>query len=114
MTQLRRTIDQRAVKKLPKARKASLPRFIPPQLATLVKEPPSGDEWIHELKFDGYRMLCRVDRGRVTVWSRNGKDWTAKFRNVINAVKSSVKAMTAILDGEFVIVDSLQRSSIQK
>jgi bifunctional non-homologous end joining protein LigD len=56
--------------------------------ATLVKEPPSGDEWLHELKFDGYRMLCRIDRGRVTVWSRNGKDWTEKFLNVVEAVES--------------------------
>src|SRR6266480_2041189 len=95
------------------ARKSKLPAFIPPQLATLVKEPPSGDEWLHELKFDGYRMLCRVDRGRVTVWSRNGKDWTEKFQNVVEAVKS-LKATTAILDGEIVIVDAQGRSSFQK
>src|SRR5689334_14369250 len=94
----------------PGARKAKLPAFVAPQLATLVKEPPTGDEWLHELKFDGYRMLCRIDRGRITFWSRNGKDWTAKFRNVIDAVKSSVKAVTAILDGEIVIVDAQGRS----
>ena len=99
---------------LPGARKAKLPAFISPQLATLVKEPPSGEDWLHELKFDGYRMLCRIDRGRVTFWSRNGKDWTAKFRNVIDAVKSSVKATTAILDGEIVVIDAQGRSSFQK
>lgn len=44
------------IKKIPGARKSKLFSFIPPQLATLVKEPPSGDEWLHELKFDGYRM----------------------------------------------------------
>jgi len=49
---------------------------------------PSGDEWLHALKFDGYRMLFRIDRGRVTVWSRNGKDWTEKFQNVVEPVKS--------------------------
>ena len=102
------------VKKLPQAKKAKLPSFIAPQLATLVKEPPSGDEWLHELKFDGYRMLCRIDRGRVRVWSRNGKDWTDKFQNVIKAVKSSVKATSAILDGEIVVVDAQGRSSFQK
>jgi bifunctional non-homologous end joining protein LigD len=80
-------MDQRRLKSTPGARKAKVPSFIPPQLATLVKEPPSGDEWLHELKFDGYRMLCRVDRGRVTFWSRNGKDWTDKFLNVVEAVK---------------------------
>jgi ATP-dependent DNA ligase len=50
-------------KTLSGARKAKLPKFVSPQLATLVKEPPSGDEWLHELKFDGYRMHCRIDRG---------------------------------------------------
>src|SRR6267142_6792994 len=101
------------IKKLPGARKSKLPQFIPPQLATLVKEPPSGDEWLHELKFDGYRMLCRIDRGRVTVWSRNGKDWTEKFQNVVEAVKS-LKVTSAMLDGEIVIVDAQGRSSFQK
>jgi ATP-dependent DNA ligase len=65
---------------------------------TLVKEPQSGDKWLHELKFDGYRMLCRIDRGRVTCWSRNGKDWTEKFLNVIAAVKT-LKVKSAIIDG---------------
>jgi bifunctional non-homologous end joining protein LigD len=101
------------VKKLPGARKSKLPSFIPPQLATLVKEPPSGDEWLHELKFDGYRMLCRIDRGRVRVWSRNGKDWTEKFQNVVEAVKS-LKTTSAMLDGEIVIVDAHGRSNFQK
>jgi bifunctional non-homologous end joining protein LigD len=101
------------VKPPPGARKAKLPGFVSPQLATLVKEPPSGDEWLHELKFDGYRMLCRIDRGRVTVWSRNGKDWTEKFQNVVEAVKS-LKTTSAILDGEIVIVDAQGRSSFQK
>src|SRR5688572_33488633 len=67
------------IKKIPGARKTSLPQFIAPQLATLVKEPPAGDSWLHELKFDGYRMLCRIDRGKVEFWSRNEKDWTQKF-----------------------------------
>src|SRR5436853_1267061 len=102
-----------SVKNLPGARKSKLPAFIPPQLATLVKEPPSGDEWLHELKFDGYRMLCRIDRGRITIWSRNGKEWTEKFQNVVEAVKS-LKATSAILDGEIVIVDAQGRSSFQK
>jgi len=84
-----------------------------PVTTTLVKEPPSGDEWLHELKFDGYRMLCRVERGRVTVWSRNRKDWTEKFQNVVEAVKS-LKATSAMLDGEIVIVDAQGRSSFQK
>ena len=58
-------------------------------------------------------MLCSIDRGRVTVWSRNGKDWTEKFQNVVEAVKS-LKATNAMLDGEIVIVDAQGRSSFQK
>lgn len=106
-------MDQRKLKNISGARKAKLPQFISPQLATLVKEPPSSDEWLHELKFDGYRMLCRIDHGRVTFWSRNGKDWTEKFRNVVEAVKS-LKASSAMIDGEIVIVDAQGRSSFQK
>jgi len=59
-----------------------MPDFVPPQLATLVKEPPKGDQWLHELKFDGYRMICHLHRGKVRFWSRNGKDWTEKFPNL--------------------------------
>src|SRR5256885_15532205 len=93
------------VRKLPGARKAALPKFIAPQLATLVKEPPSGDKWLHELKFDGYRMLCRIDRGKVQFWSRNGKDWTAKFPSIAAAVRS-LPVTSAFLDGEIVVVDA--------
>jgi len=101
------------VKKLPGARESKLPSFIQPQLATLVKEPQLVMSWLHELKFDGYRMLCRIDRGRVRVWSRNGKDWTEKFQNVVEAVKS-LKTTSAMLDGEIVIVDAQGRSSFQQ
>jgi bifunctional non-homologous end joining protein LigD len=100
-------------KKLPGARKAPMPEFVAPQLATLVKEPPTGDEWLHELKFDGYRMLCHLNRGKVRFWSRNGKDWTEKFPNLAKALKS-FPAATAILDGEVVVVDKRGRSSFQK
>lgn len=104
---------RQGINKVSGARKAPLPNFIPPQLATLVKEPPSGEEWLHESKFDGYRMLCRIERGRVTFWSRNGNDWTEKFQNVIEAVKS-LDVTSAMLDGEIVIVDAQGRSSFQK
>jgi bifunctional non-homologous end joining protein LigD len=58
-------------------------------------------------------MLCRIYRGRVSVWGRNGKDWTEKFQNVVEPVKS-LKATSAMLDGEIVIVDAQGRSSFQK
>jgi bifunctional non-homologous end joining protein LigD len=101
------------INKLTRARKAKLPGFVAPQLATLVKEPPSGEERLHELKFDGYRMLCRIDRGQVTVWSRNEKEWTGKFANVEKSIKS-LPLTTAILDGEIVIVDAHGQSSFQR
>src|SRR6185436_9588295 len=85
----------------------------PPQLATLVKTPPTGNEWLHELKFDGYRMLCRIERGKVKFWSRNGKEWTPKFPSVTAAIKE-LDAASAMLDGEIVIVDAQGRSSFQK
>jgi bifunctional non-homologous end joining protein LigD len=101
------------LKKLSGARKAPMQEFIAPQLATLVKEPPPGDEWFHELKFDGYRMLCHLHRGKARFWSRNGKNWTEKFPNLAQALKT-FPATTAILDGEVVVVDSAGRSSFQK
>ncbi len=101
------------LKSLPGARKASMPDFIAPQLATLVKEPPIGDQWFHELKFDGYRFLCHIDRGRVRFWTRNRNDWTGKLPNLSRAVKS-IPATSAILDGEVIILDSKQVSSFQK
>jgi bifunctional non-homologous end joining protein LigD len=100
------------IKKVPGARKAAMPDFKAPQLATLVDKPPSGDEWLHELKFDGYRMVCHLSRGKARFWSRNGKDWTEKFPNLAAAVKE-LPVVNAILDGEVVIVDKAGRTSFQ-
>ena len=74
------------LKNLPGARKVSMPEFVPPQLATLVDKPPSGDSWFHELKFDGYRLLCHLEGRQIRFWTRNRKDWTAKFAEVGKAV----------------------------
>jgi bifunctional non-homologous end joining protein LigD len=84
-------------------RVAALPRFVPPQLATLVTEPPEGNEWLHEMKFDGYRILARVERGRARLLSRNAKDWTARLSAVAEAA-AHVPAETALLDGEVVVL----------
>jgi bifunctional non-homologous end joining protein LigD len=100
-------------KKLPGARKAPIPEFLAPQLATLVKEPPPGEEWLHELKFDGYRMLGHLNRGQVRFWSRNAKDWTEKFSNLAKSLKI-FPATNAILDGEIVVEDKAGRSSFQQ
>lgn len=99
--------------KIPGARKSPFPSFIPPQLATLVKDPPKGDDWLHELKFDGYRMLCHWNEGKVHFWSRNKKDWTAKFPSVAQALKA-LKVKSVVLDGEIVIIDAQGRTSFQR
>jgi bifunctional non-homologous end joining protein LigD len=85
------------------AKKGALPRFLAPQLPTLVDEPADGDDWLHELKFDGYRILCRVEKGDVTLLSRNGKDWTSKFARVVTAAKA-LSVERALIDGEVAVV----------
>ncbi|HEX2830154.1 MAG TPA: DNA ligase D [Burkholderiales bacterium] len=94
------------------ARKASLPDFIEPELATLVKDAPAGDQWLHELKLDGYRMLCRVEDGEVRMISRNGKDWTANFPSIARCV-ARLPVKTAWLDGEVAVMESDGRTSFQ-
>jgi bifunctional non-homologous end joining protein LigD len=106
-------VKAKQIKNLTGARKAPMPDFISPQLATLKEEPPSGDQWFHELKFDGYRMLCHLSPDHVRFWSRSQKDWTHKFPRLGRAVKS-FPAQTAILDGEVVAVDAKGRASFQK
>ena len=88
---------------VPGARRAPLPARIAAQLATLVDEPPKGAEWLHEMKFDGYRILARLQDGRVRLLSRNGKDWTAHFPTVAAAVEE-LPAKAALLDGEVAVV----------
>ena len=88
---------------LPGARKAPLPAKAAVQLATLVDAPPKGADWLHEMKFDGYRILARLQDGRARLLSRNGKDWTAHFPTVAAAVER-LPARTALLDGEVAIV----------
>jgi len=89
---------------------APLPDFIPPSLATLRAEAPDGPGWVHEVKFDGYRIQARLDHGKVRLLTRKGLDWTAKFPNVAQAVVQ-LPATTALIDGEIVIEDEKGVSS---
>src|SRR5690348_1054089 len=100
------------IKNVVGARKTAMPEFVPPQLATLVKEAPCGAEWLHELKFDGYRLLCHLHRGHVRLWTRNRKDWTDKFPNVVKALQG-LRVQSAIIDAEVVAMDASGRSSFQ-
>ena len=85
------------------ARRGPLPDFVKPQLATLVREAPAGADWLHEIKFDGYRMLARLERGRVRWLSRNGLDWTKRFPSLSPAI-AELGARSALIDGEVVVV----------
>ena len=83
----------------PGADAAVLPQWIRPQLTQLVDAAPDGEQWLHEIKFDGYRMQARLDRGAVKLLTRTGLDWTHKYP-AIAAALSSIDARQAYLDGE--------------
>ncbi len=70
------------------APRAAMPRWIEPELATLVSTTPEGDDFIHELKFDGYRVIARVDAGQVTLLTRRGEDWTSRMPSLQAALAS--------------------------
>ncbi len=73
-----------------------------PELAKLVKQPPAGDAWLHEVKWDGYRIVATVVDGKVRLWSRNGIEWTDKVPELAKAV-ASLKLNSAQLDGEMIV-----------
>ena len=77
-------------------------RFIEPQLATSVDQPPEGKGWIHEIKHDGYRCQVLLERGRVRVLTRNGHDWTDRYPSIVLAA-GDLPCKSAILDGEAVV-----------
>lgn len=83
-----------------------------PQLARLVKHAPEGDEWLHEMKYDGYRIGCRIRGGSVTLISRNGKDWTGAFPKIAEAA-GRLGIRDALLDGEVAVVLPDGRTSFQ-
>src|SRR6202045_1429445 len=78
---------------------AALPEWVPPQLTQLVDAAPEGDHWLHEIKFAGYRIHARLDRGAVKLLTRTGLDWTHKYPAIAKAV-ASLGARQAYLDGE--------------
>jgi bifunctional non-homologous end joining protein LigD len=81
---------------------ASMPRFVEPQLCKLLERPPSGPGWVHEVKFDGYRMQLRVEDGKAVLRTRKGLDWSDKFRAIANAAGG---LPDCIVDGEVVALD---------
>jgi bifunctional non-homologous end joining protein LigD len=80
-----------------------LPDFVAPELATLVDLAPSGADWLHELKFDGYRLIARIRDGRATLMTRRGLDWTPSFRSIADSLEK-LPVQNAMLDGEAVVL----------
>ena len=84
-------------------------QFIEPMLATLVDRPPDGDEWIHEVKHDGYRSQLAIENGKVQAFTRRGADWTAKYHPVV-AEAAALSVKSAIIDGEMTVLNADGRS----
>jgi bifunctional non-homologous end joining protein LigD len=83
------------------AGRSALPAFVSPCLASLSDSPPDHGNWVHELKFDGYRIQARLDHGKATLLTRKGLDWTKKFPTIAKAI-AQLPAKTALVDGELV------------
>ena len=84
------------------ARKSKMPSDLPrPMLPTASREAPKGEQWLHEIKYDGYRMLCAIEKGKARFVSRNGNDWTSKVPRLAKRV-AKLDVQNAVLDGEVV------------
>ena len=88
------------------------PPFQPVQLATLVDTVPTGDRWLHEMKYDGYRLLVAVGGGLARAYTRSGLDWSEKFAGIVNEA-ATLDVRSALLDGEAIVMDENGRSSFQ-
>src|SRR6266853_560688 len=97
---------------LPSDLPAAKPHFIEPMKAKLVEKPPTTGNWIYELKFDGIRLIATKDHGKVSLLSRNQNDLTARFPEIVEAVKN-LPEDECVLDGEVVALDEEGRSSFQ-
>ena len=93
------------------AKRAPLPDFVEPMLASLAKKPAEGGRWLHEIKFDGYRLEARIEQGDVRLMTRSGLDWTAKFGPAIREAFLSLPLDDALIDGELVVENDSGASS---
>ncbi|AZO41359.1 ATP-dependent DNA ligase [Mesorhizobium sp. M7D.F.Ca.US.005.01.1.1] len=79
-------------------------KFIEPLMPTLVEKPPEGDDWIHEVKFDGYRSQLIIDEDGTRIFTRRGLDWTSKYRDLVKEA-ASLGGESAIVDGEIIVLN---------
>ncbi|GAB2174582.1 DNA ligase D [Dongia sp. agr-C8] len=93
-----KALRKKIAKAAPKRRAGAMPDFVEPQLAQVIDHPPGGEGWIHELKFDGYRMQLRVEDGEARLRTRKGLDWTDKFPEIAEAAAAGLR--DGIYDGE--------------
>ena len=98
---------------LPGARRQAVTNEASPQLATLVRQAPEGEDWIHEIKFDGYRVLARLEQGEVRLITRNDKDWTHRFPELAQVI-AQLPVDSALLDGEVVSLAQDGTSSFRR
>ncbi|MFZ3017043.1 MAG: DNA ligase D [Gallionella sp.] len=95
------------------AREAPPPATLPPQLATAVERAPKGSAWLHEIKFDGYRIVAHIEHGKARLMTRNGLDWTARLRALARQLET-LPIEQAILDGELVALTASGASSFRE
>ncbi len=88
--------------RLPGTKKGMLPVFVEPSLALLAERPPKGKDWIHEIKFDGYRIEARIDGRSIKLLTRKGLDWTKRFQPIADTLKK-LRLGSALIDGEIVV-----------
>lgn len=108
----KRTSRNVSAKEIGGAVASTMPEMINPQLATLSEHAPSGDEWLSEVKFDGYRAVCRIEDGEAKIFTRAGNDWTSKWKGIAKAL-GELPVESAWVDGEVVAVESDGRISFQ-
>ncbi len=96
----------------PPSGSSALPPFVAPCLAQLAEKPPSGEQWIHEIKLDGYRLQAQVADGTVRLLTRRGEDWTHRFTSIARAM-AGLPCSSAALDGEAVVLDADGRSRFE-
>lgn len=96
-----------------KAKKAALPLTQSPQLAMLADRPPTSGKWTYEIKYDGYRILTRIDGESIRLFTRNGNDWTSKLSHIAKAI-GKLPIKNGWLDGEIIVLDANGQPSFQK
>jgi bifunctional non-homologous end joining protein LigD len=98
----KRTQTRFSARMIQGAKPSDMPGFVAPQLAASRARAPSGEQWLHEIKYDGYRVQLHADKQRRTIFTRTGLDWTRKFSVIADAFDIAVER--AILDGEIVVI----------